>query len=319
MVSKGAIIVIIIAIAGVITAAGLGLYLITHSYTYPHHTVQEKIITVGESQHGESSRRPVSHGHSVEKNHRLWPNYGNVLRELNIVYRDATESEIKLFNETETLVNETAQLKKFTIYIPIVKVILSGYGTSMTYIARNMIISVDEPHNMTYIETNINMNFIAEKMKVCIKVLHDGSFKICKEMIFMVGGRKAVSRSCNITRLPIYGSHYRTKFIKTIRELLRNLRYVKYYYIMINSTDYVCKCGTVNNMGEMYNVPIFPTYGSLSNLTLCLCLHPGMSYPEIMIARTYSGDVSVTIFVYLSKIEPYFKYVECESLMNGQR
>jgi len=317
VVSKGVIIAIIIAVAGAATAAGVGIYFMTHHhYRYPQH-----VITVGKTSQTQrpSQAAPQKHGTHAPPQHavpqRRLLGYGEVLNMFNIVHRNATQDEVKLFNETLKLVEETKNLKKLTIEIPVVRLILSGYGTSMKYTIRNMIISINKERNMTYIEMSVSMYSTTEKIMSCTELLHNNTYRTCTETIMIVGGRKMIRKTCNNTQSMMYELHRRIRITELVSKILRSLRNSRYYYATFNSTSYICKCGIVSSLSSLNGVSILPTYTSLKNLTICLCLHPGATYPEIMIMRTYSGGVSIVLFMYVSKIEPYFNYTACEAVM----
>ncbi len=317
VVSKGVIIAIIIAVAGAAAAAGVGVYFMTHHhYGYPHHAPPQHVITVGKTPQTQkpTQTQTTPQKHRVQARRRVL-GYGEVFNVLNIAYRNATENEAKLFNETLGLVEKMKNLKELTIDIPVIKVILSGYGTSMKYTIRNMVISFDKIRNMTYIEMSVSMYSATEKIMSCTELLHNNTYRTCTETIMIVGGRKIVRRSCNMTSSIMYGIRHRIRITELVSKLLKSLRNSKYYYVTFNSTSYVCKCGLISNLTNIGEVSILPTYASLKNLTLCLCLHPGSTYPELMIMRTYSGGVSIIMFMYVSKIEPYFNYTACESVM----
>ncbi len=322
MVAKSAIIAIVIAAIGAAIAAGVGAYFLVY-----HHHAPRSLITVSKTaqiQKGQTTQKKVTRTTTTtQQQHRTQRYrvtrrvmYGKLLSMFGMRYENATAQDVKLFNETLNLFLGLDKLKEFTIYIPAIKLILSGYGTSMRYVLTNIEIGIDKVHNMTYVRTIVPTYSAKESIEMCAKILPNGTYRTCMVITTEMNNRKVTRRMCNITT-PIASYGHRLRMIKFVTKLLHELSDVRYYVVVLNSTRFICKCGlrNVGNFTSLYKIPTLPSYTGIGNVTLCLCLHPGETAPSVIIIDLRSNGVRVSVLMYISRIVPYFNYEACKSIL----
>jgi len=185
----------------------------------------------------------------------------------------------------------------------------------MNYVMKDVEIGFDNAHRLIYIRASRTTIPSVSRFIICAQELPEGVYRVSGIVIGEMMGKRIVRKMHNVTMVP-------PQLICSTRgllQVLRSLRDVRYYVISVNSSEYICKCGvgSMRTMSEIYRIPISVPFFSFKNMTLCLCLRPGMIFPQIVLLGTYSGTGTLITMAYVSRMLPHFDYATCKRLFSG--